>query len=326
MNIKHQIARRIEQAQHPFLICHFSPDGDALGSMLGLSLALQKMGKCPVLACEDPVPPAYLFLTGAEHVVAAPSDGQDYDLIVSLDCSDVRRMGLPYQYLSGRETPIPLINIDHHVTNIYFGKLNWVDPHAVATSEIMLELIDLLEVSLDAEMATCLLTGIVTDTRGFRTSNTSPKVMRAVTLLMEAGANLVDITDQVFSHRPLAALHLWGQALPQTQLDGRILWSAITSEMRQQSRYEQDGDAGLVSFLGDVNEADIAVVFSERYNGEIDVSMRANAGWDVSKVALSLGGGGHPQAAGCTLDVTLNKAIDTVLPILQAAWKEQAGL
>jgi phosphoesterase RecJ-like protein len=283
------------------------------------------MGKSPVPACQDPAPPAYHFLPGVERLVAGPDDDADHDLIVSLDCSDVRRMGSPYQRLATQEPPLSIINIDHHVTNVTFGQLNWVDPCAVATAQMVLELIQVLDIALDAEIATCLLTGIVTDTRGFRTSNTSPQVMRAVTLLMEAGANLASITDQVFRRRPLAALRLWAQALPNTRLADRILWSAITNEMRLQSDYESDGDAGLVSFLGDVTESDMAVVFSERQNGEIDVSMRANAGWDVSKVALALGGGGHPQAAGCTLQTTLDQAIDTVLPALQAAWREQAG-
>ena len=118
---------------------------------------------------------------------------------------------------------------------------------------------------------------------------------------------------------------LWAKALPEVCLESRILWSVITQEMREQSGYEHNGDAGLVSFMSDVNEADMAVVFTERKNNEIDVSMRANQGWDVSQIALSLGGGGHPQAAGCTLKTSLHKAIDTVLPLLQEAWDKQAN-
>ncbi len=323
MNVKQQIAQRLQQAERPVLICHVSPDGDALGAMLGLAIALRRMGKHPDTACQDAVPTTFHYLPDSDQVTAQPTG--KHDLIVSLDCSDVRRMGTPYQLLPSQSKSTPLINIDHHVTNLNFGQLNWVDPSAVATAEMILELLEVMAVPLDADVAICLLTGIVCDTRGFRTTNTSPKVMAAATRLMEAGANLPDITTRVFSHRPLAAVRLWAQALQETHLEGRILWSVITREMRTQSAYDINGDAGLVSFLGDVTEADIAVVFTEKDSGEIDVSMRANAGLNVSQVALSLGGGGHPRAAGCTLDILLQEAIDTVLPALQAAWREQTG-
>jgi phosphoesterase RecJ-like protein len=323
MNVKQRICRRLQKAERPILICHLSPDGDALGATLGLLIALQKLGKHPTAACQDPVPATYRFLPSTDRMVCQPSG--EYDLVVSLDCSDPRRMGMPYSNLISRDGRIPIVNIDHHVTNLNFGELNWVDATAVATAEMVLELVETMGVPVDVDLATCLLTGIVTDTRGFRTANTSPKVMASVTRLMEAGASLARITDQVFSRRPLSAVRLWEQALAQTYLDGRILWSVVTREMRTRSNYELNGNAGLVSFLSDVNEADIAVVFTEKDSGEIDVGIRANPGLDVSQVALSLGGGGHPRAAGCTLRITLQEAIDTVLPGLRSAWREQTG-
>jgi len=322
MNIQQQIARRLEQAERPVLICHFAPDGDALGAMLGLTLALQKIGKHPDAVCQDLVPESFGFLPGAGLVISRPAG--EYDLIVSLDCSDLRRMGHPYQSLAASSPTIPMVNIDHHVTNLNFGELNWVDTSAVATAEMVLELVEIMGIPLDADIAICLLTGIVTDTRGYRTANVSAKVMAATTRLMEAGASLAAITTRVFNQRPLTGVRLWAEALPQAQLDGRILWGVITRQMRAASNYSTNGDAGLVSLLGDVNEADIAVVFTEKDNGQVDVGIRANPGFDVSQVALSLGGGGHPQAAGCTLNVTLQEAINTVLPALQAAWWEQA--
>jgi phosphoesterase RecJ-like protein len=322
MTVKQQIVRRLQEAKRPLLICHVSPDGDALGAMLGLALALKRMSKYPDVTCQDPVPTTFHYLPGADKVISESTG--EHDLVVSLDCSDVRRMGTPYQKLSTQGKNVPLINIDHHVTNLNFGDLNWVDPTAVATTEMMLELIEEMGIPLDVDIATCLLTGIVTDTRGFRTANTLPKVMAAATQLMEAGANLADITSRVFSRRPLAAVRLWAEGLQGIQMEGRILWGVVTQEMRRQTGYNIDADAGLVSFLSDVDEADIAVVFTEKDN-KVDVSMRANRGLDVSQLALSLGGGGHPQAAGCTLQISLQEAVDTVLPALQAAWREQTG-
>jgi phosphoesterase RecJ-like protein len=323
MPVKKLIVRRLQQAERPVLICHISPDGDALGTMLGLALALKRMGKHPDTTCQDPVPTTFHYLPGTDKVLSKPTG--EYDLIVSLDCSDVRRMGTPYQSLSPRSRNVLLVNIDHHVTNLNFGDLNWVDPTAVATAEMMLELMETMEVPLDVDIATCLLTGIVCDTRGFRTANTLPKVTAAATRLMEAGANLADITSRVFSQRSLAAVRLWAQALQETHMEGRILWSAVTQEMRIKSGHNANADARLVDFLSDVNEADIAVTFTEKDSGEVYVSMRANRGLDVSRVAVSLGGGGHPQAAGCTLQITLQEAVDTVLPALQAMWREQTG-
>jgi phosphoesterase RecJ-like protein len=323
MNVKLHVVRQLQQAEHPVLICHVSPDGDALGATLGLALALQKIGKNPDVACQDPVPPTFQYLLGADQVISQPHG--DYDLIISLDCSDVRRMGNPYQSLFDQGKAHPLINIDHHVTNLNFGEVNWVDPSAVATSQIVFQLVEAMDIPLDAEIATCLLTGIITDTSGFRTPNTTPEVMIVATRLMEAGASLADITNRVFSHRPLAAIQLWAQALPEICLEGRVLWGVVTREMRVQSNSAGNTDAGLVSILGNITEADIAVVFSEKDNGEIDVGMRANPGFDVSQVALALGGGGHPQAAGCTLETTLQQAMDTVLPALQEAWRKQSG-
>ncbi|MFZ5919077.1 MAG: DHH family phosphoesterase [Chloroflexota bacterium] len=322
MSHKQQIAWQLQQAERPLLICHYSPDGDALGSLLGLGLALQRKGKQPHMVCEDPPPPTYDFLPGADQIHLQPNG--EYDLVVSLDCSDTRRMGAPYRKLVEQQPALPLLNIDHHTTNLNFGTLNWIDDQAVATAEMILELIQTMALTLDTDIATCLLTGIVTDTRGFRTSNVSPRVMNAAIHLMEAGADLARINHLVFSRRPLSAVRLWKLALDNFQQDGRIIWSVISREMQTQSQSERDGDAGLVSFLGDVNEADIAVVFTERQNGEIDVGIRAHSGWNVAQVALALGGGGHPQAAGCTLQTSLEEAIRVVLPALQAAWREQA--
>ena len=175
-----QANQRIQTARHPLLICHVAPDGDAIGSLTGLGRALWQMGREPILACPDPVPARFNFLPGVETVVQEANDL--FDLVISLDCSDLRRLGhFP-------ETPgfsnHPLINIDHHLTNLNFGDVNLVDHQAASTTEIVLQLLEYMTVPLDAKLATCLLTGLVTDTRGFRTSNVTPHVMDAALRLM----------------------------------------------------------------------------------------------------------------------------------------------
>jgi phosphoesterase RecJ-like protein len=314
-------AQFIRQARHILIICHIMPDGDAIGSLLGLGWALRKLGKEHTLACADPIPDSFAYLPGSEAVVAHPKG--NCDLVISLDCSDLKRLGAAYDQNSLRG--VPILNIDHHVTNVGFGSVNWVDPNSAATAQMVLTLIERLEVSLDLNIATCLLNGIVTDTRGFRTPNTTPAVMEAATKLMTVGASLPEITDRVFNRRPLAMLCLWGKALSTAQLDGRIIWTEISQTMKHECGLNNDSDDGLVSFLTSANEADVGVVFTEKDDGTIDVSIRSMPGIDISSVAMGLGGGGHPQAAGCNLSSTLAKARETVLAELRRSLREQTA-
>jgi phosphoesterase RecJ-like protein len=141
--------------------------------------------------------------------------------------------------------------------------------------------------------------------------------------LVKAGASISKLSDYVFNHRPISVIKLWSAAMQDMCLEGRILWSQITQEMRDRVGYRESGDAGLVSFLCAVDQVDIAVIFDELDDGNINVSMRATPGYRVSQVALELGGGGHPQAAGCTIAGPLEKAQNTVLSMLRQAWDEQ---
>jgi phosphoesterase RecJ-like protein len=320
--VKEAIARFIRAARRVMVITHVSPDGDAIGSLLGLGWALRWLGKEYTLACADPVPRRFTYLPGSEAIVTgpepvlSPAEVGEYDLVISLDCSDLERLGAAYdESLSG----LPIVNIDHHVTNTHFGTVNWVDTGAASAAEMVLDLVESLGVPLDSDMALCLLNGIVTDTRGFRIPNTPLRTMRAALKLMEAGAQLPKVTDHVFNRRPFSDVCLWGKALNGVQLDGRIIWSQITQAMRQECASSEKGDAGLVNFLSTSDEADIAIVFVEQDDGLVKVEMRSVPGVDVSAVALSLGGGGHPQAAGCTLDGDLNAARERVLTAVKEA-------
>jgi phosphoesterase RecJ-like protein len=318
--MKRQATQRIVDAERILIICHVSPDGDAIGSLLGLGLALHPRKASVVMACADGVPQKYRHLPHWEAIVQVPRG--TFDLVISLDCSDPQRMGSAYD--AGALSGLPLLNIDHHKTNLFFGTENWVEPTAAATAQMLVSLLDALDIPFTLEVATCLLFGILTDTLGFRTPNTTPEVMQAAVELTRAGAPFAELTDRAFGHRPLGAIRVWAAALQRMQLEGHVLWSEITQEMRRSADYAADGDAGLVSFLGTADEADIAVVFSELEDGRVDVSMRAVPAYDVSGVALNLGGGGHPQAAGCTLPGPLSDVRSRVLSLLEEAWRVQA--
>ena len=302
------IEERIGSARRILLITHVAPDGDAIGSMLALAMLLREQNKDVTLACEDPVPGTYIWLPGSADIVREGVG--PYDLLVSLDCSDVRRMGSVFH---PGWAGVPLLNIDHHVTNTLFGTVNWVAPASVATAQMILELAEALNWPLTADVAACLLTGLVTDTRSFRTYNVDTVAMRAVLRLMEAGAELNQIARRALDQRPLASVRLWGQAIDRLDTDGEILWTEVTRRMREQWGLDENGDAGLANFLSGVRDSKIVVVFTERDNGTIDVGMRSVPGYDVAMVALQLGGGGHPQAAGCTLEGDLPGVKERVL-------------
>ena len=309
-----QASQLIRSAHHPLLICHISPDGDAVGSLTGLGLALRQIGLKPIMACPDPIPHRFNYVPAIETVVQDVNE--PFDLVISLDSSDLKRLGhFPQMPAFGS---VPLVNIDHHLTNLNFGDVNLVDPHASSAAEVVLRLLEYMAISLDAEMATCLLTGIVTDTRGFRTSNVTIPVMESALRLMKAGASLPYITQNGFNRRPTTVILLWRAALELLQIKDRVIWTSIPLAMRRAVGYVGNGDAGLVSFLVSADDADVAAVFVEGEDGRVEVGLRAVPGFDVAQVALQLGGGGHALAAGCTLPGPMEEAQVRVLAALQA--------
>jgi phosphoesterase RecJ-like protein len=314
-----QAHQLLKSAQRPLLICHISPDEDAVGSMVGLGRVLRQMGLAPTLACSDPLPSALSYIPGVEEIVREV-DGP-FDLVVALDCSDMERLGhFP-------ETPgfadAPLLNIDHHLTNLNYGDVNLVDRHASSTAEIVLQLLETMAAPLDVDTATALLAGIVADTRGFRTSNVTPRVLEAALRLMRAGASLPEVSRYSLDSRPTAAIRMWGMALSRLQVKGRVIWTSISLAARREAGYTDEGDASLVSFLISAEDVDAAAVFVERDDGRIEVGLRAKPGFDVAQVAFQFGGGGHAPAAGCKLAGSLEEAQGRLLDALRASLADQ---
>jgi phosphoesterase RecJ-like protein len=277
------------------------------------------LGKTPTMACESPPPRKFSFLPDFDKIVSA-TEPYLYDLVIGLDCSDTARLGKIYD--AKRMDGVPLINIDHHVTNLLFGDVNLVNSQTASTAEVVLSLLDHLGVPLDqdgAGIALCLLTGVVTDTMGFRTSNVTPQVMANAIRLMEAGASLSEITHYVFNQRPVVELSLLGRGLSQTQTEGALAWSEIALADRHACGHMGSSDAGLVDMLVRTREIHVAAVFSEMEDNQVDISFRADPGFDVAQLALSLGGGGHPAASGCKISGSLEAAKARVLPMLRAA-------
>lgn len=304
----------VREAHHILLLCHASPDGDAIGAILGLCHALEALGRNAVPACADPVPREYQYLPGASKVVQQPEG--EFDLVIALDCSDKARFGAAYD--AAQLGHVPLLNIDHHVTNTQFGTANWVDVDSASTCEMALTLIDRLGVPVTPEIATCLLNGIVTDTRGFRTPNTNLEALRSAVRLVAAGANLPDIAHRALMQRPFESVQLWGRVFAQARLEDGIVWASLPADAAQDANTSENGLRGLVAFLMGTEEAAIAALFRERAGGRVEVSLRSRVGVDVSPVALAFGGGGHPRAAGCTVEGSLQEVEQAVLGALRA--------
>lgn len=321
-----RVADAIEAADNILCVSHVAPDGDAIGSLLGAGWMLRHLGKTPTLALHDPVPEGLRFLPGADQVIGPQDVGADYDLILCLDASSPDRMGKVYR--AADHDHIPLAVVDHHVTNTRFGTANWVEPGCAAACQMLVYLADALEVPLTGSLAECLLTGTVTDTLGFRTSNTSADVMEAAMRLMRGGASLPEITAQTLNRRPVRELKLWGLVLPDMQLEDGVIW-VTASRAQLAAAGAEPADLRLASILVSAVEANISATFIERLGeaGEqvVECSFRAKPGFDVSDVAFELGGGGHPPASGCTLPGELEEVTAMVVARLKAAHAAQVA-
>ena len=298
---------RLRKASSVLVVSHIRPDGDAIGSLLGLTLALRNTGRRVTSLLADGLPGRFAFLPGADRVVAAP-DGPA-DLVVAVDCSSDERMGLALDSIGGRVD----LNIDHHVTNTRFADVNIVRPDAAATAEILYELAPRFGLMVDEGVATCLLTGLVTDTIGFRTSNVTPAVLRLAAELVDRGAPLAEVYDRGLNRRALAAARYWGSGLVKLERRNGLVWTTLTHQDRLRSGYPGLDDADLINLVSAIEEAEVALIFIEQPGAKVKVSWRSRAPVDVAQIAAQFGGGGHAPAAGAVIAGTIDQVAELVL-------------
>lgn len=325
-HIPDDLRAALHAANHILCVSHVNADGDAYGSVLGMTHLLHRLGKRAVAAMPDPVIPDFTFLPGAEAIIAPNAVADDYDLIVCLDMSSPDRMGAVFD--PARHAAIPLIVIDHHITNTRFGVANWVEAGCAATSQMLVLLAAALRLDLDRATAECLLTGIVTDTLCFRTSNTTPEVLEAAMHLQRAGANLAETVQRTLNRLPFSTLPLWSRVLADVRLEAGVVWVTV-SQAQLRAAGHADDDSRLNSILSSVNEAAMSAVFTEKINAQgdatVECSFRAKPGFAVGDLAFQLGGGGHAPASGCTLEGTLDAVVARVIPLMIAARQRQAA-
>ena len=267
-------------------------------------------------------PPDLAFVPRSETILPALTRGK-FDLMVALDSSDVGRVGVAGAYgLAHSQT---VINIDHHPTNTCYGDIHLIVPSAVATTEIVFDLLNYLNLPLNLDIASALLTGLITDTHGFRISATKSRTLEIAQTLMLAGAPLARIMAQTLNRRPYAEVELWKRALPSAQLEGGVISAIITQADIKQAGLRRTGDGGLVTHLVNVAEAKVSVVFKELPGGKIEIGFRAKPGFDVASLAFQLGGGGHTLASGCTLAGSVEEVAARVLPLDAAGRRRRGG-
>jgi phosphoesterase RecJ-like protein len=305
----------VTRAQRILLLTHVGPDGDAIGSMLGLAHALRRIGKEVMTAVDGGVPENLAFLPGAEAVQTA-LDGAVTDLTIALDCGDESRMGQVGQ--AALHSGAPLINLDHHGTNSRFGQANLVDESTVASAEGVLDWLDHLGVEVDPPAAFCLLTGIVTDTLCFRTDNVTIETLGKVQRLMARGASLVEIVQRTVNRKTYAELRLWSLVLPTVRFEDHVIWAGIAQAAYAEAGIGGHDDGGLVSTLIQTEGAYISAVFRELLEGGVEVGFRAVPGFDTAAIALALGGGGHKLASGATVHEPLDTLVPRVVEMLKA--------
>lgn len=311
--------KRLVLRHHSFVLLeHQKPDGDCIGSGLALVQALQSLGKQALLVSHDPHPAVYDFLPGKEfHTRAQYIEPEDFhaDVAIFIDCTDPSRAGKGLD-LAGDSV---WVNIDHHVSNSGFGDVSLVCPQAAATGEIIYRLLGTLDVPITKEIATCLYVAIATDTGGFRYQNTTRATFEIAGALTGYGANPWELAELIFETRSVSSVLLLGKALNTLRVSrgGKLATVAVTRDMMAQAGASPDETEGIVSYPRSISGVEVSLFFREMEDGSgFHVSLRSRSKIDVSMIAVRLGGGGHPRAAGALVAGTLEEATQKVLAIL----------
>lgn len=304
-----QLEKLLIDSESILLLTHKNPDGDALGSLLALYLVLDHAGKKVTPGCFDPAPENLRYLPATEKIVN-DFEAKDFDLLIVLDCGDPHQTGFDKDKPELFSNAHKVIKIDHHQMASDFGDVQIVHPEMCATSSILTHLFEQLGVPISPDVATCLLTGISTDTGSFRHSNTKPCTLRSAAKLLRLGANNALIAKNIYRSTPLSALKLWGnvlQTLRQTK-DGVTLAVAQKKDFDETSARTEDL-AGVVDYVNAVPDAKFSILLSER-DGMVKASMRTqHPDADVAKIASAFGGGGHVKAAGFAVPGKLEREV-----------------
>jgi bifunctional oligoribonuclease and PAP phosphatase NrnA len=310
-----QVVELIEQKRHFAITSHLRPDGDSLGSSLGLYWLLRALDKEVEVIMRDPVPHAYQKLPGSREVRVTPAVDRQYDAVFVIECSDITRPGL-----LDLEKQL-VVNIDHHSTTALFGTINWIDSTASAVGEMIYNLCKATGVRVTREIAECVYTALITDTGSFHYSNTSERTFKVASELVRAGVKPAKISQAVFSNYPWSKIELLAEVMATVKRDetGRVAWMHQTLEMQERAHASEEDADGFVNYPLTCGSVEAVALLKECSPGIYRTSLRSKGDVNVARIAEKFGGGGHRNAAGCTLRGDLEEAERTIVRLLQDA-------
>lgn len=317
-----QVVELIESKNSFGITSHVRPDGDSLGSSLGLYWLLLALEKDVEVIMRDAAPHSYRQLPGAGSIRVTPGVDRPYDAVFVIECSDIDRPGLidlEKQFV---------VNIDHHSTTELFGTVNWIDPTASAVGEMVYNLCKATGVRVTKEIAECVYTALITDTGSFHYSNTTERTFKIASELVRMGVRPAKTAEAIFGSYQWPKIELLGQVLATAKRDesGHVAWMCQTIEMQSLARASDDDADGFVNYPLTVSEVEATALFKECSPGVYRTSLRSKGDVNVAKVAEQFGGGGHRNAAGCTLTGELNEIEQKLVPLLQDAVARANGL
>ncbi|MDW8344301.1 MAG: bifunctional oligoribonuclease/PAP phosphatase NrnA [Verrucomicrobiae bacterium] len=325
-NLRREIVRQLREARSVLVLTHYRPDGDAVGSQLALGLALQRTGKKVSLWNDDPVPAKFRFLPGSEQITTPSRQPRAFDVVVAVDSSTWSRLGTAAERIARRRC---LINIDHHVSNERYGDLNWVEPNASATGQLIYRLIQTARWPIERDVATALFVALSTDTGSFSYANTTAESLRMAAKLVASGVDVGTVSRHVYESYPSARLHLLQRVLAELKLihHRRIAYYWVTNEMLEESRAKREDIEGVIDYARSIDSVVVAILFEELPEPRrVRVSFRSkDRRVAVDAIAKQFGGGGHPEAAGARIEGAPATVERNVLAATRAALRA-AGL
>src|SRR4051812_38110420 len=298
-----QVVELIENKQNFAITTHIRPDGDGVGSSLGLCWLLRSLNKSVEVIAADTIPVAYRTLPGAEDIRQVAEIDRQYDAVFVIECSDVERPGI--RGLGDQFT----VNIDHHATSEHFGSINWIDSTASAVGEMIYNLCKAIGGRVTRDIAECLYLALVTDTGSFHFSNTTDRTLKVASELVRVGVKPADISEAVYNSYPWSRIELMRRVLETVKRNdtGRIAWMRQTLAMKDDSKAVDGDNNGFVNIPLAAREVLAVVYMREVGENKFRVSLRSKGDINVAKVAEKFGGGGHKNAAGCCVEGDWNE-------------------
>lgn len=311
----------LDEAKNIAVIAHIHPDGDTIGSCLALADVLKKAGKSVTLYCQDTPPASLHFLHGLEEFQQNSNFNGLYDTAIAVDCSDKERMGAFSEVF---DKSLQTINIDHHISNTLYAGVNWVDPKAAATGELIYHLSVGLGGQIGKNAAEALYTAINTDTGCFSFSSTTSETYRIAADLMECGINIEEINTNLYKSNRVERVRLLARALSSLELidDGRIAVILISRKDILDTGADDSDTENIVNYAKDIIGVELGILLKESENGDTKASFRSKDTIDASKLAVQFGGGGHKKASGATLHMSLEEAKLHIIQTIHAIFRE----